>query len=252
MSSIAEKVAEIIAYYKNLLIIQYHAKARATADIELFITRLLADGLFLKLERAFDINSAVGPALTNIGKYVGVPRDIWGYELDENYLSLIDGNDPVADDAIGFFDTSADMYPDGSIIFGFESKISKFTINDSQLRLLIQLAIIANNSSRSTFKAIKDNMYNFFPDVIIDDNQDMSLTSIINNTFSEVVKLAIYLNIFIPPSCVSLIKINTDISSEVFYLLDGEQTVIDQVEGFFYDDGGNIMGGDLLDYTNFF
>lgn len=65
---------EIIAYYCNLLIIQYISKPRARATIGALIDPIIMNQLPTQVQDAFDINTAVGKQLDTIGKYTGVSR----------------------------------------------------------------------------------------------------------------------------------------------------------------------------------
>lgn len=67
-------LAEIEDYYKNLLIIQYHDKAKAQAVITNWVDCMVADGLFLDLPEAYNLDTAIGVQLDAIGKILGLPR----------------------------------------------------------------------------------------------------------------------------------------------------------------------------------
>lgn len=67
---------EIIAYYTNLLIIQYNAKPKAAATIAAMAVMFIMDQLPTQVMNAYDISSAVGVQLDVLGKYVGVSRNV--------------------------------------------------------------------------------------------------------------------------------------------------------------------------------
>lgn len=64
-----------ISYYVARLIYQYQ-RPNAQRTIAILVKQLLADGLPWALQDAFNLNTAVGPQLDILGKYVGIPRDI--------------------------------------------------------------------------------------------------------------------------------------------------------------------------------
>ena len=79
-------LTELEDYYKNLLIIQYHDKAKAQAVISNWVDCMVADGLFLDLPEAFNVDTAIGAQLDLIGKIVGLPR--YGFD-DDQYRILL-------------------------------------------------------------------------------------------------------------------------------------------------------------------
>lgn len=86
--------AELVAYYANLLIMQYHDKPRAKATIEMLASAVYVNNLPLTIQEAFNIETAVGDQLDVIGKYVGVSRIGAGLSTqitlnDSDYRQLI-------------------------------------------------------------------------------------------------------------------------------------------------------------------
>lgn len=80
---------ELIAYYKNLLIIQYHDKAKAKATIEALVTPVLMDQLPGQVQDAFNLDTAIGVQLDVIGKYEGVTRYVFDFS---NAITLNDAD----------------------------------------------------------------------------------------------------------------------------------------------------------------
>lgn len=79
-------LTELEDYYKNLLIIQYHDKAKAQAVVSNWVDCMVADGLLLDLPEAFNVDTAIGAQLDLIGKIVGLPRN--GFN-DDQYRILL-------------------------------------------------------------------------------------------------------------------------------------------------------------------
>ncbi len=70
---------EIVNYYANLLILQYHEKPKAFATIQTLVRPVIMDQLPVAVQNAFDVDTAVGVQLDVIGKYVGVSRTAYDF-----------------------------------------------------------------------------------------------------------------------------------------------------------------------------
>lgn len=81
---------ELIDYYVNLLIIQYHGKPKAVATIEALLKPIIMDKLLIEVQNGFDLTTAVGVQLDTLGKYIGVTRD--GYGFSGQAISLDDAD----------------------------------------------------------------------------------------------------------------------------------------------------------------
>jgi len=80
--------AEILEYYANLLIIQYHDKPKARATIKGSVEPIIMNQIPLAVQDAFDLETAVGVQLDVVGKYAGVTR--YGYGLSGQPITLDD------------------------------------------------------------------------------------------------------------------------------------------------------------------
>lgn len=193
----------IIDYYVNLLIIQYHDKPKAKATIETFIKELFANNLVFQLESAFDVDTAIGNQLSILAKYVGTARVLRGYLITGRQYFQIGDYVSVAD-KIGVRDYTTPR-PEGAVYTFFYSvnSNSEYTITDEELRFVIKLLIIKNNV-KSTWKNIKENIYNFFQEMDVYDNKDMSLTYITGLNLSNIIRLCIAQDYLFRPACVGL------------------------------------------------
>lgn len=77
---------ELEDYYKNLLIIQYHDKEKAQAVISNWVDCMVADGLLLDIEGAYNPDTAIGKQLDILGKILGLDRN--GFN-DDDYRMLL-------------------------------------------------------------------------------------------------------------------------------------------------------------------
>lgn len=68
---------ELAEYYSNLLILQYHEKAKAIATIQAQVTPIIMDQLPIAVQDAFDIETAIGVQLDVLGDYVGASRNTY-------------------------------------------------------------------------------------------------------------------------------------------------------------------------------
>lgn len=79
---------ELIEYYSNLLILQYHDKQKAIDTVEALVDPVIMDQLPLAVENGFNLDTAIGAQLDSIGKYAGVTRTGAGFQ--GNVITLID------------------------------------------------------------------------------------------------------------------------------------------------------------------
>lgn len=84
---------QIVAYYANLLILQYVGKPKAFATIQAFATMAVMDQLPVAVQNAYAIDTAVGVQLDVLGKYVGVTRNQYNFTgpvtLDDDDFRLL-------------------------------------------------------------------------------------------------------------------------------------------------------------------
>jgi len=179
-------INEIVAYYVNLLIIQYHNQPKAQAEIALLITLLLISDITQDVESGYSveeitawtptgqqtIGTAVGAQLDVIGKYAGVDR--YYRELDlTDYFGFIGYNeisagepDPGVTGRYGFSDYAdftGDDYNGTLTYSGFFSQNNQ--LFDSVFLQLILYAIQLNTLDFS-FKSIDTLLNNFFAGVM--------------------------------------------------------------------------------------
>jgi len=84
-------INDLLEYYADLLILQYHGKPKAAATIKMFVQAIIADGLFMDIIESFDLDTAEGVQLDTIGRLVGCPRYVpgIGYLSDTDYRYLL-------------------------------------------------------------------------------------------------------------------------------------------------------------------
>lgn len=172
------------AYYADRLASIYRGKPKASATISLLVRQIIADGLALDLDPAFDLDTATGQRLDIIGKYVGAPRDV-GVPDTRPYFGFVTYDYPAGDQNLHGFTsyTSLSLNSDGIFLqYEFLGK-STSQLPDYTYRQLLKLKI-ATNSSNNSMDAIQKQIEDFFPGQLqLRDNQDMSLDYFYGSTF---------------------------------------------------------------------
>lgn len=155
---------ELINYYKNLLIIQYHSGQKARATIEAMVELLWANQLLKQIRDGFDIETAIGVQLDVIGIWVGVDRYVYQKPYDNHpWLSLIEISGAVTTtwqggySEIDNFDSVLGGFLTPDLVQGGKTS----SLEDEDFRLFIKLKIIKNSISH-TCKNIDDAIYSLF------------------------------------------------------------------------------------------
>lgn len=174
---ITPEVQKIIDYYMNLLIIQYHEKPKAKATIQAYVKALLADGLMLDVDTAFNLDTAVGVQLDTIGKYVGVDR-FYSVTDPVDYFAVTPYSEssPETHQKYGFSTYAAFPSNVGNGTITYNSVISIANrLNDDDYRILLKLKI-ARNYSNHSHKSIDAILFEFFgSEVYATSDNDMTM-----------------------------------------------------------------------------
>lgn len=159
-------------YYADLLILQYRNKPKARATIKEFVEICMGDGLVFELNECLNIDTAVGKQLDLIGQILGCNRNVYGLTPDTKYFSFQKTN------AYGYSDK--DAVSEGYWKSYFNSTGSVYALPDSDYRLLLKFKA-ALNVMPATMKGMDEALYQAFGDnVTIQNNQDLSITYVIN------------------------------------------------------------------------
>lgn len=215
-----ETVQELIDYYVNLLIIQYHDKPKARATIKLVVETLLMNGVMFDVLNGYSLESnadvwdvpgdvwdlpgdrwisgatveaAVGAQLDVLGKYEGVDRFYKDIELI-NYFAFTsyDEVDPDSQPKFGF-STYADF--DDNEANGTLQYNDIITVNnrliDDYFRIIIKLALLQNNMNHS-HQAIDSGVYAFFGTSIRpESNGDMHMVYFLSSAITLIIQAII-------------------------------------------------------------
>ena len=161
---LSNDINKFIAYYQNLLIIQYHNKPNARAVIKAFL-RPLAEvfQLFKDLENAFNIETAEGIQLDIVAKYFGVRRKYNNIVFDRLYhnYQYINGYE----DGLSF-QTLTNQGDGGTWTLNTANQ-SFYELNDKELRMLIKLRIIGLNNELLTYDFLDRQIFLLFKSDIL-------------------------------------------------------------------------------------
>ncbi len=208
-------IAEIVDYYANLLIIQYHDKPKAKAVIELTVREVLASGVFIDIKNGYNLDTAVGLQLDVLGKYIGVDRNFQDNDLHDMFSlvtyeeSAFDPDtDPIFDERWGFVDyADYDSVLENGVL-NYSSVISKnFQLTDEDFRTLLKLKIIKNYSNAS-HKQIDDSIFLFFGNSIqVEQTGVMQMTYTVPFDLTAIMNAAIKKSVLPKPMGVELILV---------------------------------------------
>jgi len=162
--------------YCDLLLLQYRTKSKARANIAIYVKQFLGDMLASELDKAFDVDTATGPQLDVIGKYVGVPRNIGVSLSPQPFFGFYDIAAAIKNQN-GFQDSVSPAINSGAIFYQANFVgTSRVDLSDASYRLVLKLKI-ALNQNYSSLADIQQYLYDNLSGVFsLTDNADMTLT----------------------------------------------------------------------------
>lgn len=197
---------DLIDYYSNLLIIQYHEKPKAKATIELLINALLADVIIFDVRDAFFIDTAVGVQLDIIGKIVGVNRffSVFRYETERFFAFTNYTLDPPTALQAGMALYSDYLTKEGFSLTYDDLSDSQNRLDDDQFRVMIKLKIIQNSIDHSQ-KSIDESLFEIFgTDIIMTTRNKMDIDYFVVYDYFPLVKVISQKKLFPKPMGVLL------------------------------------------------
>ena len=206
---------ELIAYYENLLIIQYHDKPKAQATIVAYIAALMIYDIAIQVRDAFNLDTATGIQLDTIGKYLGASRIIYGQSFTRNYWGFHEYG-TIAPFAFYPFRKYGDPPVDVQIFDYRYSNESLYALNDTEYLLILRLKIIKNNAIPSPQLIDQLNEQLFNGQVIFTDRQNMTIGFIFNTASKRIAQIAESEDLFPRPSGVALALSFTNDITNIF------------------------------------
>lgn len=170
-------------YYANLLILQYHSKRKARETIKVSADLYLADGLLFQFENLLDIDTAQGAQLDIIGKILDCPRIVQGIYNDLKFFQFhVDKN------SLGFSTIGAPVDAVFRTIENYNQ--SEYSLPDEDYRFLLKFKS-AVNVMRGSEAGIDEALYSAFGgDVLLKNNQDLTITYIVSDRHTLAVLVA--------------------------------------------------------------
>lgn len=197
---------ELIAYYTNLLILQYRTKSRAPDTISAIVRALMIYELIRSVENGYNIDTAVGVQLDVIAKYVGAERVVTGVDFSRTFFGFVDYAEATPYTGVaGLLPYAETNPPDAQFLKYDADQTSLYTLTDSELGILIKLKIAQNNSNHSNAE-IDEILESFFPSqFIFNDNLNMTITYIFDSDIGRIIDVAVSQNAIPKPASVGLI-----------------------------------------------
>lgn len=171
--------ASLIAFYVNLLVIQYKTLPNATGTIQALATEVVASQIYNQVLNGFNLfpangfGTAIGEQLNILGDYVGAPRTIFGYDPTIPYFALYAyATTPPLN--VGFASYSDVTDPVDNWL-SYTTGQTAYVLTDGQLLQLIQY-LIAVHASNHTLASIDNILQTFFTTYcILIDNENMTI-----------------------------------------------------------------------------
>jgi hypothetical protein len=165
---------QLVAYYVNLLIIQYKALPKAQATIAAISSTIVADQIVAQVRDGFDPATAVGAQLDILGQYVGAPREIPGFTPVNEYWALPSYNDPNT--GYSGWARYTDVVIPSNYWRSYTTTDATLTLTDGQMRSLI-LYLVALHASDHSNESIDNLFAQFFGGyATVTDNGNMTVT----------------------------------------------------------------------------
>lgn len=154
-------VDDSIQYYVDRLILQYRGLPKASQTIAILVKQAIGDMLPSQIERAYDLDTAVGVQLDVLAKYIGVSRFI-GNPAAFPYFGFVDSVMANPQNPNGFSD-STDPSINANAPFFSDSNPGQLNtaLPDDQFRSVLKLKILLNHSD-GTLAGINNALYSIY------------------------------------------------------------------------------------------
>ncbi len=159
---------ELVAYYVDLLIMQYESLPNARATMTLLVGEPIADQIVSSVQDGFDFSTtiglqpdtAAGVQLDAVASYRGAIRTVFGIDLTQTYMQMPFYGQSGADTAPGFA-----LYGESPITWFFLNYIDAnrqtYSLNDDQLCRLTQFRAQVQSMLESV-ENVDDILFDFF------------------------------------------------------------------------------------------
>lgn len=166
---------QIVAYYQNLLIIQYKRLNKAALTVGVLSEQVVAGMIYNQVLNAFDLTTAIGEQIDILGTYVGANRFLANFSSTNTFMAFPVYANAGAGTVVGFSQYT-DVNPPVGYWRLYTTVDVSLVLTDGQMSELIKY-LIAVHASTMTNGSIDDILFRFFGQyVTLTDNMDMSLT----------------------------------------------------------------------------
>ncbi len=175
--------SELIAYYQDLLIIQYSSLPNASGVIAAFVKEAIADQIVAQVRDVFKITTAVGlesgdavgKQMDAVASYRGVSRTLFGIDLSRQYFQMPFYGEADADTLPGFA-----IYGQTPINWFFLNYIDAnrpiYALNDDEMARITQFRAQVQSQLLSV-EDVDDILFDFFGDnVAVFEDGNMHIT----------------------------------------------------------------------------
>nr|DAJ74724.1 MAG TPA: Protein of unknown function (DUF2612) [Caudoviricetes sp.] len=174
MVDYTQDINDVKEYYADLLILQYRNKPKARKTVKMGVDIYMGNQVLFQLQDILDIDKAEGSQLDIIGKILECPRVVQGIYNDLKFFQFYDGPDSLGFSTIGE-PTSASF----RTIQNYNQ--SEYSLPDEDYRFLLKFKA-AVNVMRGSMQGIDDTLWNVFQgDVLLKNNQDLTITYILSS-----------------------------------------------------------------------
>lgn len=156
--------SDLIAYYQQLLIIQYANKTKMAGTVAAMLsgtgaTGLLANAIYTQVRDGFDLETAVGKQLDILGELIGPSRNIPGLDLSKSFIQITAYGAVDMGTVVGI-STYEETQPPSWYTMSYEDFVVD-TLSDGDYRRVLQFlaAVQGCDYAYGTLDAI---CYNFF------------------------------------------------------------------------------------------
>jgi hypothetical protein len=224
--------ASLTEYYVKTLLMQYLAKPKANDTIRALVSSLMIFDLIVDVRDGYNVETGIGRQLDILGKYIGISRDIIGFDTDLEYFGyLLYGETPPKAGIGGFL-----VYGQPPVATRFrryvDNNTTVYSMTDDQYRVMLQMGIFKNHSNAS-LESIDVIMETIFGDrYLVDDNGDMFLRYTFQESDKLLVSIARFVGLLPRPTGVGLtVDFVPDIEHVFGFKLYGE-TAPPEIVGF--------------------
>lgn len=173
MPDYRQDIEDVKNYYADLLILQYHSKAKARETIKIGADVYMGDGLIFELQDVLNIDTAVGAQLDLIGKILDCPRIVQGIYNDLQFFQFY-----VDENSLGFSTIGDPVNATFRTIRNYNQ--SEYSLPDEDYRFLLKFKS-AVNVMRGSEAGIDEALYGAFSgDVLLKNNHDLTITYIVS------------------------------------------------------------------------